>query len=122
MEILLQFVLKHFMGLARLHSRLLGTDDGMQPQFRIHIFMDCHLAVAVPPAFQIDRHAAVSVYSIVAVVDLFNLFLDFRFLDVIIRLPVFPVVIVGVRADFQPSQQPANAEFFMILIDKSISL
>ena len=42
---------------------------------------------------------AVPVYSIVAVVNLFDLFLDFLFLGIIIRLPVFPVVIVGIRAD-----------------------
>lgn len=84
--------------------------------------MDCCLTVAVPSAFHIDRHAAVSVYSIVAVVDLFNLLLGFCFLGIIIRLPVLPVVIVGIRADRQPPQQPAYPEFFMVLFDKPISL
>ncbi len=45
----------------------------MQAKVYVHIFMDCCLAVAVPSAFQIGRHAVVPVYSIVAVVDLFDL-------------------------------------------------
>ena len=64
----------------------------MPAQFPVHIFMNCCLAVAVSSAFQIGSHTAVPVYPIVAVVDLFDLFLDFLFLGTIIRLPVFPVV------------------------------
>ena len=94
----------------------------MQAQFHIHIFMDCCLAVAVPSAFQIGRHATVSVYSVVAVVDLFDLLLDLCFLDVIIRLSVFLVVIVRIRAEPQPSQQPAGAKSFMVLVDESVIL
>ena len=122
MEILIQFVIKYFMGLPWLCPRSLRADDGIQTQFPVHIFMDCCLAVAVPLALQIGSHTAVPVYSIVAVVDFFYLFLDFLFLGIIIRLPVFPVVIVGIRADPQPPQQPADAEFFMVLFDKLISL
>ena len=122
MEILIQFVIKYFMGLPWLCPRSLGADDGTQAQFPVHIFMDCCLTVAVPPVLQIGSHTAVPVYSIVAVVDLFDLFLDFLFLGTITRLPVFPVVIVGIRADPQPPQQPADAEFFMVLFDKPISL
>ena len=122
MEVLIQSVLEYFMGVPRLCPRFLRADDGMQAQLLIHIFMDCCLAVAVPSAFQIGRHAAVSVYSIVAVVDLFNLLLGFCFSGIIIRLPVFPVVIVGIRADFQPPQQPPDAEFFMVFFNEPISL
>ena len=122
MEILIQFVIKYFMGLPWLCPRSLGADDGTQAQFPVHIFMDCCLTVAVPPALQIGSHTAEPVYSIVAVVNLFDLFLDFLFLGTIIRLPVFPVVIVGIRADPQPPQQPADAEFLMVLFDKPISL
>ena len=118
MEILIQFVIEYFMGLPR----PLWADDGMQTQFPVHVFMDCCLAAAVPPALQINSHTAVPACSIVAVVDLFNLFLDFLFFGIIIRLPVFPVVIAGIRADPQPLQQPADAEFFMVLFDKPISL
>lgn len=51
----------------------------MQAHFRSHNIMDCCLTVAVLSVFQIGRHVAVSVYSIVVVVDLFNLFLGFYF-------------------------------------------
>ena len=94
----------------------------MQAQFPVHVFMDCCLAVAVPPALQIGSHTAVPVYSTVAVVDLFDQFLDLLFLGIVTRLPVFPVVIVGIRANRQPPQQPADTEFFLMTVNKSISL
>lgn len=84
--------------------------------------MDRCGTVSIPFTLQIDSHAAVAVHTIVAVVDVSDLLLDFLFLSIIIRLPVFPVVIVCVGADRQPSQQPANAEFFLMVVNKSISL
>ena len=84
--------------------------------------MDGSSAVTVSPALQIDRHAAVAVNAVVAVIDLIDLPLDFRFFGIIIRLPVLPVVIVCIRTDPQPPQQPADAEFFMMPVDESISL
>ncbi len=57
-----------------------------------------------------------------AVIDAADLLLNLCFLGIIIRLPVFPVVIVGIRADPQPPQQPADAEFFLMLIDEPVSL
>ena len=62
MEILIQFVIEYFMGLPWLCPWFLWADDGMQAQFPVHIFMDCCLAVAVPPALQIGSHTAVPVY------------------------------------------------------------
>lgn len=70
-----------FMKLARLCTRFPGADDGIQPQCGVHIFMDRCLAVT--PAFQIDRHATVPIYSIIAMVDLFNLLPGLCFLGVI---------------------------------------
>ena len=84
--------------------------------------MDCCLTVTIPSAFQIGCHATVSVYSIVAVVDLFNLLFGFCLLGIIIRLPVFLVVIIGIWAYLQPPEQPADAEFFMVLVDEPVSL
>lgn len=113
------------MGLARLCTRFLGADDGMKAQFSIHIFMDRCLTVVVPPAFQKDRHVAVLLYSIVAAADLFNLLLGLCFLGVITRLPVFPIVIAGIRADRQPQQQPADSEFnfdYIALVTPVITL
>jgi len=98
------------------------ADDGMQPHLSVHIFMDGSGAVAVSFTLQIDRHGTVAVNTVVPVVDFIYLPLNFCFLGVIIRLPVFPVVIVGIRTDPQPSQQPAGAEFFVVLVNKLVSL
>ena len=84
--------------------------------------MDGCGAVVVSFTLQIGRHAAIAVNTVVPVVNLINLLPDFCFLGKIIRLPVFPVVIVGIRADPQPPQQPADAEFFLMLIDEPVSL
>lgn len=84
--------------------------------------MDGSGAVAISFALQIGRHGTVAINTVVPVVDFIYLLLDFCFLGVIIRLPVFPVVIVGIRADPQPPQQPAGAEFFMMLVNKPVSL
>ena len=102
MEDLFQLVLEYFMRLPRLCPWLLRADDGMQSHLRIHIFMDGCGAVVVSFAAQISRHTAVAVNTVMPVVDLIDLSLDFCFLGIIIRLPMFPVVIVGIRADLQP--------------------
>ena len=122
MEVLPQSVSEYFMRIPGFFLRFFLADDGMQPQFRIHIFMDCCRTVSVSPAFQIGHHAAVPVHPIMTMIDFVDLPLDFRFFGIIIRLPVFPVVIVGIRADPQPPQQPADAEFFLMLIDEPVSL
>ena len=64
----------------------------------------------------------VTVNTFVPVVDFRNLLLDCCFLGVIIRLLVFPVVIIGIRADPQAPEQPAGTEFFMVLVNKPVSL
>ena len=79
-------------------------------------------AVVVASTFQIDCHPAVAVYTVMTVVNFLYLHLNFRFVGIVICLSVFPVVIVGIRTNFQPSQQPANAEFLVILLNKPISL
>ena len=84
--------------------------------------MDSRSAIAVSAAFQIGPHAPVAICAVVAVIDALDLLLDFRLLGMILRLPVFPVVVIGIRAEPQPPQQPAGAEFFMVLVNESISL
>ena len=83
--------------------------------------MDSCSAVVVSLALQIGRHAAIAVNTVVPVVNLINLFPDFCFLSKILRLPVFSVVIVGIRADPQAPEQPAGAELFMVLVNKPVS-
>ena len=110
------------MRLTGLCPRLFRADDGMQAHLRVHVFMDGSGTVAVSFAPQIGRHATIAVHTVVPVVDFFYLPLDFCFLGIITCLPIFPVVIVGIRADPQPPQKPPGAEFFMVLVDKPVSL
>lgn len=121
-EVLFQLVFKYFVGLPRLCAWFPGADDRAQAQLLVHIFMDSRAAVAVPSAFQISRHAAVTVHTIMAVVDIPDLLLNLCFLRIIIRLPVSPVVIISIRADPQPLQQPADSGFLMVLVREPISL
>ena len=78
--------------------------------------------VAISFTLQIDCHAAVTVNTVVPVIEFFYLHLYFCFFGIVICLPVFPIVIVGIRIDPQPPQQPAGAEFLMVLINKPVSL
>lgn len=74
----------------------------MQPRFCVHIFVYRRRAVTIPPACQINSHAPISVNFMMAVINVFYLFPDLRFLGIIIRLPAFPVVITGIGTEFKP--------------------
>lgn len=84
--------------------------------------MDGRNAVAVSSAFQVEPYAAVAVNTVVAVIDVLDFFHHLCFWGILTRLSVFPIVIIGILADSQPPQQPANAKLCMILFDESISL
>ena len=103
-KILVQLVFKHLMWFPACIIRLFGADDGIKTHFHIHVFMYGCGAVSIALTGQIDCHAPVTVNAIVLMIDLVNLSFDFLFMGIIIRLPVFPVVIVSVRIDVQPVQ------------------
>ena len=71
-------------------------------------------------ACQINGHVPVSVHSIVLVVNLSDLRLYLGYLGIVIYLPVFPVVIVSIRANIQP-QQPAQTKLFLVFFNKPIA-
>ena len=102
MEVLSEFVLEYFVWFPRFCPRLLRADDGMQLHLRVHIFMNSSGAVAISFTLQINCHTAVTVNTVVPVIDFFYLLLYFCFLSIVIRLPMFPVVIVGIRINLQP--------------------
>lgn len=95
------------MWLAMFITGLFRTHYGSESQFTIHIFMYGCPAVSASLAFQINSHATVAVNAIVAMVDFHYLRQDLCFFSIIIRLPVFPVVVVCVWTDFEPAKQPA---------------
>lgn len=63
-------------------------------------------------AFQIDFHAPISIDSIMSVINLMDLCLYFCFFGIVIRLPVFPVVIVCVWTDLKPALCKECRRFF----------
>lgn len=122
MEILIQQVLKYLVWFSRLCSCFFGAYDGVQTKFRIHVFVNGCGAVVVSRASQVNCHAAVAVHTVVAVINVPDLFLNLCFLSAIVRLTMLPVVIIGIGTDLKPPQQPTDAEFFIVLFDESINL
>ena len=121
-EILFYLIFKHFVGLCVLIIRFPGTDNRTQTTFSIHVFMYGCRTVILSPARQIDSHTPVTIDPVVAMADIFNLRKNLWFLGIIVLLPVFTVVVIGIRTDFKPPQQPADTEFLMMFIYKPISL
>ena len=72
-KILIQFIIEYLMWFSVLIFRLLGTDDGTESKFCIHIFMNRNGTVKIAFAFQIDFHTPISVNSIVSVINLLGL-------------------------------------------------
>ncbi len=95
-KVLIRLIFKYPVRLSVFVIRLFRTDNGMQCGFCIHIFVYSSRAVIISPARQINGHGPVCVSPVMAVIDVLNLFHGFRFLDIVIRLAVFPVVIAGV--------------------------
>ena len=122
LEILFHQISKYLVGLPWVRFPFFRADDGTQPQLLIHIGMDRGSAVMIPSALQIYRHSAVTVNPIMAVVNFLYLSLHLCFLGIITRFPVFPVVVIRIRADAKPTKQPADAEFLIMLFQKPISL
>lgn len=99
MEILIELVFKHFVGLSVFVARLLRSHDGTQSQLRIHILMYRCRTIGISLPLQVDSHPSVSVHSVVAMVDFFNFRHNLCLLGIIIRLPMFPVVVISVWTD-----------------------
>ena len=79
-------------------------------------------AGAVSFLFQIHAHAPVTINSLMIMInDVYGL-QNLCLMGIVIRLPVFPVVIVGVWTNAEPPKQPSDAKLCMIFVNKSISL
>ena len=89
------------MGLSRLYPWLLGANNGAQAQFRVHVFMNGSRAVMISYSLQINRHAPVTIYAMMVMIDIPELFLDFCFVRMIRCLPVLSVIILGIRTNHQ---------------------
>ena len=76
----------------------------------------------ISSAGQINRHAPITNDTVMFMINFVNLCQNLGFLGIIICLPVFPVVIIRIRANIQSPEQPTDTEFFLMLINKPISL
>lgn len=81
-----------------LYNPAFWMHNHMQPYFLIHI-MNGGWTIMEAFAYQIKRLAPVSLYSVVFVIYFTDLLLHPGFLGIVICLPVFPVVIVSIRAN-----------------------
>ena len=88
-----QLILKYLVSLPVDIFWLFRTYNRIQPHLFISIFMNGYWTVMEAFVCQINGHASVSVHSIVLVVNFSDLRLYLRFLSIVIRLPVFSVVI-----------------------------
>ena len=118
----LQLVFKNFMRFSAPVTRFLRADEGIQLHFCIHVFMYGNRAVMIASTCQINSHGPVSGHPVMRMVNFPDLYFYRFFLGIIIRLPVFSVVVISVRADAKPPQYPADAEFSVMLLNKPISL
>ena len=121
-KILLELIFKHFMRLPTLVVQFFRTNHRIKLQFLIHILMNGCGTVMNPSTSKINRHRPITVNTMMFVVNCFDLGENFHFLSTISSLPVFPVVVISIRANGKPAQQPTNPKFSMILLDESISL
>ena len=121
-EILIKFIVEYFTRFSVLIFRLLWAGNGMESPLCIHIFMNGSCTIRVASALQIDFHAPVTINTIVGMIDFLNLCVYFCFMGIIIRLPVFLVVIIRVWTDFKPTKEPPRTKQLMILLNKPISL
>lgn len=97
------------------------ADKRAQSHFCVHIFVYGNRAVMTASACQIDSHGPVSGHSVMRMVNIPDLRFCCFFLGIIIRLPVFPVVVISVWTYRKPSEKPADAKLLMIPIYKPIS-
>lgn len=79
-------------------------------------------AVMTAPARQINGHGPVSCHPVMRMVNFPDQGFSSFFFGIIIRLSVFPIVVISIRTDSKPPQQPADAEFPVMLFNKPISL
>ena len=121
-KVLLYFVFKYFMWFTMLIVRLLRADYRFHPKYWIHILVDSCCAVWEAFAFQIYLHTTISIYTMVFMINIWDFWQSFLAHGIVIRLPMFSVVVISIWTDIKAPQKPTQAKFIMMLFDKSISL
>ena len=84
--------------------------------------IDAFVFQSVKISFHGGIVVGISRYPVMRMINMPDLCFYYFFLGIITRLTVFPVVVISIRADAEPPQQPADAEFPAMLFNQSISL
>ena len=96
--------------------------DGAQPEFLVHVLMNGYGRKIDALPLQIDSHSAITVNTTMRMVEGLNLMENPLLFRLLLCPPMFSVVVISVRINVQPSQQPSNAKEFSIFVDESICL
>lgn len=96
--------------------------DGTQPEFLVHVLMNCPGRKIYTCARQIGSHSAIAVNTIMFIVDHQNLIENLLLFRLPLCPPTFSVVVISVRINVQPSQQPPNTKQLAVLVDAPICL
>ena len=76
----------------------------------------------IPLAAKISMYGPVSINAAMGVIYFTNRVFDFIFMPMIISFSIFKVIIISIRAYIELSEKPPQPEFFLVFLNKSISL
>ena len=77
----------------------------------------------IPPATKIGMYGPVSINAAMGVIYFTNRVFDFIFMPVIIiSLSIFKVIIISIGEYIELPEKPSQPEYFIVFLNKSISL
>ena len=76
----------------------------------------------IPLATKIGVYGSVSINAAMGVIYFTNRVFDFIFMPVIISLSIFKVIIISIGEYIELPEKPLQPEYFIVFLNKSISL
>ena len=76
----------------------------------------------IPPTTKIGMYGSVSINAAMGVIYFTNRVFDFIFMPVIISFSIFKVIIISIGEYIELSEKPSQPEYFIVFLNKSISL
>ena len=67
-------------------------------------------------------YGSITINSVMRVIDFSNRVFDFIFMPVIISFSIFKVIIISIGEYIELSEKPSQPEYFIVFLNKSISL
>ena len=71
---------------------------------------------------QINLHTSITIYSMMSMIDFLDLCFHCFFLCKIFCFSLFSIIIISIWVNMKSIQQPTDAKFCLVLLNKSISL